>query len=113
MDQYEIEREIDEGSSNSVVIGFHKVTKARVAIKAIECNKYHRLQNENRVSEAEAMTMCNENNRVVGFVEKFRHKGDVLLITNYAAGGDLLSYCTFSNQGKRWMSEKTARHIFV
>ena len=113
LEQYEVEYEIEEGSSNPVAIGFHKGTGTRVAIKATDSKKYQRLAQENHVSEAEAMSMCIDNKRVVTFVEEFRQQNNHYLVTNFAPGGDLLKYCMSKDDKKHWMSEKTAKHIFT
>ena len=92
LEQYAIEEQIGEGSCNPVWKGVHKVTGTRVAIKAMETNKYQRLSTENQVSEGRAMYLCQGSNQVINFIEEFTHDGKTFIVTKLARGGDLLSY---------------------
>eukprot|EP00806_Schmidingerella_arcuata_P000006 Macronucleus_1002.p1 GENE.Macronucleus_1002~~Macronucleus_1002.p1 ORF type:complete len:302 (+),score=87.86 Macronucleus_1002:1-906(+) len=114
LDQYAITRKASEGCSNPVIIASHKLTGAKVAIKSIEKNKYARLQKEDRVSEAEALELCQDSAHIVNLIEKFTFQGEIYLVTKYASGGDLLQYCLKQEQtgSKTWMSEARAKHIF-
>lgn len=84
---------IGEGCSNPVVIGNHRLTNLQVAIKAIDIHKYVRLQKEDRISEADAMELCQDSDFIVNFIEKFAMDGQVYIVTKFAPGGDLLHYC--------------------
>ena len=116
LDQYHLISEIEEGCSNPVHIARHKLSDMKVAIKAIPAKKYLRLQQENMIDEGAAMDLCRDSENVIGLVEKFKMDGNVYIVTKYAAGGDLLSYCM--KQAERtdsdglWFTEDTIKHIF-
>ena len=56
LDQYVVEETIGEGSCNPVWVGYHRTSRLRVAIKAVETEKYRRLTRENQISEGSAMS---------------------------------------------------------
>lgn len=93
LEQYAISHKIGEGCSNPVVIGQHKLTGTKVAIKAIDVQKYARLQKEDRIAEADAMELCADSEHIVSLIEKFAMAGQVYIVTKFASGGDLLHYC--------------------
>ena len=92
------------------MIAKHKLTSALVVIKSINKAKYERLQNEDRVSEAEALELCKESAYIINLIEKFNYKGDIYLVTKFACGGDLLQYC-MKREGRvqgsaRWFTDE-------
>jgi len=68
-------RSIDEGCSNPVKIGRHKLNGTKVAIKAIRADVYLRLQEENGICEAAAMKLCEDSDRIVNLLEMFELDG--------------------------------------
>lgn len=71
----------------------HKFTNLKVAIKTIDILEYVRLQKENRISEVDAMVLCQDSDFIVKFIEKFTLDDQVYIVTKFAPGGDLLNYC--------------------
>ena len=86
-------RSIDEGCSNTVEIGRHKLNGTKVAIKAIRAKAYLRLDEENGICEAAAMKLCEDSHRIVNLIEMFTLDGWYFIVSKYASGGDLLRYC--------------------
>ena len=75
------------------MIGKHRITGTKVALKAIDIYKYIRLKKEHRIDEVEAMEACADSEHIVSFVEKFYIEEQVYIVSKFAAGGDLLHYC--------------------
>lgn len=108
-DQYAIEKVIGEGSCNPVWFAKHRITGAKVAIKAVETSKYARITTENQISESEAMQVCSGSDYVARLVECFEHENQTLMVTKFYKGGDLLSYLT--SRGVAKLSESHSRLI--
>ncbi len=96
-----------------MAIGASKLSGARVAVKEIPTEKYLRLAKEHKVSEAEAITMCKGNKRIIKLMDTFEIEGYTYIITKYEEGRNLLDYCLSQPDQDRWMSEQRARHIFL
>ena len=84
---------LDEGCCNVVMLGYHRMTKVKVAIKVINKKDFDRLSEENNISETSAMGLCSESHYIATMVETFNIGTKVYLITKFAQGRDLLHYC--------------------
>lgn len=101
--------EIEEGQNNQVWQGFLKKTGGRVAIKAIDASKYHRLKHKNGISESQALKVCHGHKNVLGIVEKFLEDGHIFIVTKFSNGGDLSSI--FQNLQISQFKEKQAQYV--
>ena len=73
------------------MLAFLKNTGGRVAIKAIEANKYDQLKLRNGISESQALKVCHPHKNVLAIIEKFWEKNYVFIVTKLCKGGDLSS----------------------
>ena len=110
LDQYELKEQIGKGSCYPVWLAKHRISGRKVAIKAIETARYHRQTVENQISEGQAMSLCQGSSNVLSLIEEFNIKDQTLIVTQYAAGGDLLNY--LANLGVDRLPENNARYIF-
>ena len=85
------------------------MTDLRVAIKAINLEKYDMLARMNGISEVEALHLCRHSKNVNRFVESFTCGDQIFIITKYCKGGNLLSY--MEARGVNKLSEVDARWI--
>jgi hypothetical protein len=109
LEQYDVEETIGEGSCNPVWVGRHKTNGLRVAIKAMESEKYQRLRRENQVSEGDAMFAVQSSPFILNFVEEFHLGEKTYIVTKFARGGDLLAY--LGSQGVNRLSESRAKKM--
>jgi serine/threonine protein kinase len=103
-----LEKEIGRGSFASVWLGYHSVSKIKVAIKVIEKDSINTAIARTRLQRETALLKTVEHPCIAGFFEVIDSYDYVILIMEYVEKGNLFDY--MSAHGK--FSETQARKYF-
>lgn len=105
---YKILNYIGRGSYSKVILCEHRLTGKKVAIKAISKDQITNRYSEEKVLREIYILKTVDSEFVVKVLEVFESEKNVLIVLEYAGGGDLLNYVR--NKGK--LHEKEAKLIF-
>lgn len=105
---YKILYYIGRGSYSKVILCEHRLTGKKVAVKAISKDQITSKYSEEKVLREIYILKTVESEFVVKILEVFESEKNVLIVLEFAGGGDLLNYVR--NKGK--LHEKEAKLIF-
>ena len=106
---YMIEKMIGKGAFGKVVLGIHKLTRKKVAIKLIEKEQLRKSKhNERKVFQEIYILKKIRHPNIVKIFEVVDSTKHILIVMEYCGGGDLLHFV--KQKGK--LSEAEAKTIF-
>ncbi len=108
MEYYKFVRLIGKGSFGKVMLGMHKLTGKYVAIKAIDKSIMKNEFSRNKVLQEVYILKKIRHANVIRLLEVFEDPLQLLIVMEYAAGGDLLRLLKKKGQ----LEEDEARAIF-
>ena len=107
-DHYEIRRVIGKGAFGKVLLAVNKLTGMQVAIKCIEKSYLtDEYQKRKVMQEIHILKQINHKN-VIGLYEVFETVGQILIVMEHAAGGDMYGFL----RRKKRLSETDSRPFF-
>jgi serine/threonine protein kinase len=109
LSEYDLKEVLGEGGFGKVYLAVERVSGEKVAIKFMDVSHYlsHASQIEEIYREADALQKLDHNN-IIHLYKAFVQKKEVILIMEYAGGGELLERV----EKKGSLSELDARDIF-
>ena len=108
LDYYKFVKLIGKGAFGKVILGIHKLTGKYVAIKTIEKSYMKDDFSRKKVfREVYIMTKIRHAN-VIRLLEVFESSNHLLIVMEYAGGGDLLQYV----RGHKKINEEEAKGLF-
>ena len=105
---YEYTELIGQGAFGKVTLGIHKLTGRYVAIKAIEKAYLQDSYSKQKVMQEVYILKKIRHVNVIRLFEVFETPKHVLLVMEYAGGGDLLHFV----KSKKYLDEMTTKSIF-
>ncbi len=108
LDYYKFVKLIGKGAFGKVTLGIHKLTGKYVAIKTIEKKFMKDEFSRRKVFQEVYILKKIRHANVIRLLEVFEDPNHILIVMEYAAGGDLLKYV----RAKGPLPEREARTIF-
>lgn len=105
---YEYTELIGKGAFGKVTLGIHKLTGRYVAIKAIDKAFLQDNYSKQKVMQEVYILKKIRHQNVIRLFEVFETPKHVLLVMEYAGGGDLLQFV----KSKKYLDEMTTKKIF-
>ena len=107
---YEVKRLLGKGGFGEVRLGSHLVTEEKVALKFMAKSTFKSASAAERVvTEIQALTALRHPS-IIKMLKVVNQIDFVVLVFEFAEGGDLFDYCKDNNQGH--LSEQESRYIF-
>ena len=107
-ENYKIVNIIGKGAYSKVILCQHRLTGKKVAIKAIPKDQITSRYSQEKVLREIYILKTVESEHVIKILEVFESEKNILIVLEYAGGGDLLNYVR--SKGK--LHEKEAKLIF-
>lgn len=108
MEYYKIIKPIGKGAFGKVSLGIHKLSGKNVAIKTIEKEYLQDDYSRKKLLREIYILKKIKHINVIRLLEVFETATQVLMVMEYAGGGDLLHYV----KSKKFLTEKVARPVF-
>lgn len=108
LEHYKFVKLIGKGAFGKVSLGIHKLTGKYVAIKTIDKEHLKDEFSKRKVLREIYILKKIKHVNVIRLLEVFESPKQVLMVMEYAGGGDLLHYV----KQKKYLSEEEARPIF-
>ncbi len=105
---YKLVKMIGKGAFGKVSLGIHKLTGKYVAIKTIDKDCLKDEYSKRKVLREIYILKKIRHVNVIRLLEVFETAQQVLIVTEYAGGGDLLHYV----KSKKYLTEEEARPMF-
>ena len=102
MEYYKIIKEIGKGAFGTVSLGIHKLSGKYVAIKAIDKEYLQDEYSKKKLLREIYILKKIKHINVIRLLEVFETAKQVLMVMEYAGGGDLLQYV----KSKRFLSKR-------
>ena len=108
MDYYKFIKLIGKGAFGKVTLGIHKLTGKQVAIKTVEKAVMKDEYQRKKVMQEVFLLKKVRHSNVIRLLEVFESSKHLLMVMEYAGGGDLLQYV----KKKKRLEENEAKKIF-
>ncbi len=108
MEYYKLVRLIGKGAFGKVTLAIHKLTGKYVAIKTIDKDCLKDEYSKRKVLREIYIMKKIRHVNVIRLLEVFETEEQILIVMEYAGGGDLLHYV----KRKKYLSEDEARPVF-
>ena len=108
MDYYKFIKLIGKGAFGTVTLGIHKLTGKQVAIKTVEKAVMKDEYQRKKVMQEVFLLKKVRHSNVIRLLEVFESSKHLLMVMEYAGGGDLLQYV----KKKKRLEENEAKKIF-
>ncbi|CAG0916741.1 unnamed protein product [Notodromas monacha] len=106
--RFEIIRKLGEGTCGKVQLGLNRETGQQVAVKIIKKSKIQTDEDLIRIRREIQIMSSVRHPSIIPILEVFENKDKIVLVMEYAAGGELYDYIV----GKCGLLEPDARRIF-
>ena len=108
LDYYKFMKLIGKGAFGKVTLGIHKLSGKQVAIKTVDKSLMKDDYQRKKVLQEVHLLKKVRHNNVIRLLEVFESPNHLLMVMEYAGGGDLLQYV----KKRRRLEEPEARRIF-
>ena len=108
LDYYKFMKLIGKGAFGKVTLGIHKLTGKQVAIKTVDKSLMKDEYQKKKVLQEVHLLKKVRHQNVIRLLEVFESPKHLLMVMEYAGGGDLLQYV----KKRRRLEEDEARKIF-
>lgn len=108
LDYYKFMKLIGKGAFGKVTLGIHKLTGKQVAIKTVDKVLMKDDYQRRKVLQEVQLLQKVRHNNVIRLLEVFESSKHLLMVMEYAGGGDLLQYV----KKRKRLEEDEARRIF-
>lgn len=108
LDYYKFMKLIGKGAFGKVTLGIHKLTGKQVAIKTVDKSLMKDEYQKKKVLQEVHLLKKVRHQNVIRLLEVFESPKHLLMVMEYAGGGDLLQYV----KKRRRLEEEEARRIF-
>ena len=108
LDFYKFVEMIGKGAFGKVMLGIHKLTGRYVAIKAIDKTYMQDTYSKQKVMQEVYILQKIRHSNIIRLYEVFESSKHMLLVMEYAGGGDLLQFV----KSKSKLDEKVAKSYF-
>lgn len=108
MDFYKFIKLIGKGAFGKVTLGIHKLTGRKVAIKTVDKALMKDEYSKRKLLQEVYLLKKVRHTNIIRLLEVFESQHHLLMVMEYAGGGDLLQYV----KKKKRLEEQEARSIF-
>jgi len=108
LDYYKFMKLIGKGAFGKVTLGIHKLTGKQVAIKTVDKSLMKDDYQKKKVMQEVHLLKKVRHTNVIRLLEVFESPKHLLMVMEYAGGGDLLQYV----KKRKRLEEPEARRIF-